>query len=267
MSRLTALMIGAMLLAVSEPLPAQTGSLFGARGPTAQPSLGGVRTNTRLGTSTQGYVTRSPFGPPASGFGAAPLGAMGAMGGPAPFGNMGTGLGTGFVGQNFAPQGFVGARQAGQQTGAFGRTAGFGGFGTQGMGMGFGQNQFGAGNFRRNAFDRNRTSTFQNRNQNQNAQLNQQPQIVVRSQIAFTYPERPAGAVVNRLDARFERVARRGPEFGNVSFDLAPGGEVVLRGTVPTDHAREIAAALVRLEPGVRAVRNELIVVPAPGGP
>jgi osmotically-inducible protein OsmY len=41
------------------------------------------------------------------------------------------------------------------------------------------------------------------------------------------------------------------------------GSTVVLRGSVRDDHERRLAEALVRLTPGVRAVRNELT---APGG-
>ena len=41
------------------------------------------------------------------------------------------------------------------------------------------------------------------------------------------------------------------------------GETVVLRGTVPSERDRDLAARLALLEPGISAVRNELRVVPS----
>lgn len=250
------LVLGSLLCAAPGVLHAQTGSLFGSRGPTSQPNLGGMRSNTGGGFgSTAGGLGMGAGG--TTGFGASGLGTTGLGFGSTGLGTR-TGTGTGFVGRNFTAPGFVGNQQVGQmgQMGqGFGRAGNFNQFGAGGFG--FGQNQFGNRGQQRN----------NQRNQDfggQNSQFSQQPQIVVRSQVAFPHPERAAPAIANRLDSTFERVANRSPEFANVAFQLQPGGEVTLRGTVPNESAKRLAAALVRLEPGVRVVRNELIVAAAP---
>ena len=55
-------------------------------------------------------------------------------------------------------------------------------------------------------------------------------------------------------------IARAGrlPSRGNIRV-LTDGSTVVLRGNVGSDHERRLAEALVRLTPGVRNVRNELV--------
>jgi len=45
------------------------------------------------------------------------------------------------------------------------------------------------------------------------------------------------------------------------------GQTAVLRGTVPTEADRALAEGLAKLEPGVMAVRNELVVGPTPPQP
>jgi hypothetical protein len=52
--------------------------------------------------------------------------------------------------------------------------------------------------------------------------------------------------------------AGRLPSRGNIRV-LTDGSTVVLRGGVSNDHERRLAEALVRLTPGVRSVRNELV--------
>jgi osmotically-inducible protein OsmY len=42
------------------------------------------------------------------------------------------------------------------------------------------------------------------------------------------------------------------------------GDTAVIRGRVATEHDRDLAAAIIRLEPGVGQVRNELVVESAP---
>lgn len=266
--------LSAALVVVPASLPAQTGSLFGGRGPTAQPNLNGARSGVGGLGGNIGGIGSTGFGL-GTGIGTtgfSPLGTTG-MGAPmtgigAPTIGMQSGTGTGFVGRNFTAPGFVGVRQAGQTTQGFGRTGMAGGFGAGGFNQfggqlgggqfgGFGQNQFG-GNRSQRGNDRNQ----QFGSQNQSTQFNQQPQIVVRSEIAFPYAEQPPVAVATRLEGQLQRIAARRPEFGNLAFQLQPNGDVTLRGTVPDESSRRLAAALVRLEPGVRSVKNELAVAP-----
>ena len=51
------------------------------------------------------------------------------------------------------------------------------------------------------------------------------------------------------------------PENIQVSMN---GDTVVLRGTVPRERDRRQAEGLIRLTPGVRDVRNEIVVRPSP---
>ena len=244
----------AALLAVPVSLPGQTGSLFGSRGPTAQPNLGGSRSGvSSLGGNIGGIGSMGTgLG---TGIGTTGLGTTG-IGVPMVGMQTGTGTGTGFVGRNFTAPGFVGVRQAGQTGQGFGRT------GAGGLGGG-GFNQFGGNQFGGNRSQRGNERNQQFGSQSQTGQLNQQPQIVVRSEIAFPYPEQAPAAVAGRLEGQLQRIASRRPEFGNLAFRLQPNGDVTLRGTVPDESARRLAAALVRLEPGVRSVNNELSVAPA----
>ncbi|HMO34428.1 MAG TPA: BON domain-containing protein, partial [Gemmatales bacterium] len=44
---------------------------------------------------------------------------------------------------------------------------------------------------------------------------------------------------------------------------LVSGDIAILRGRVSSDYARELAAAMIRLEPGIYRVENQLEIVPA----
>ena len=48
-----------------------------------------------------------------------------------------------------------------------------------------------------------------------------------------------------------------------VQVDVGPAGVATVRGTATTERERTMAAALLSLEPGVRAVQNEIVVNPA----
>ena len=49
---------------------------------------------------------------------------------------------------------------------------------------------------------------------------------------------------------------------GQVTVSME-GSTAVLTGTVATEHARDVLESLAMLEPGIAAVRNELLVNPA----
>ncbi|MEX0714408.1 MAG: BON domain-containing protein [Pirellulales bacterium] len=73
--------------------------------------------------------------------------------------------------------------------------------------------------------------------------------------MAFEYP-RPAPA---RLTAVLERRLTRMEPFSSVDLRVE-GGAAVLRGQVATEDDRLLAENLVRLEPGVSAIRNEITI-------
>jgi hypothetical protein len=56
------------------------------------------------------------------------------------------------------------------------------------------------------------------------------------------------------------------PSSSNIQVAV-DGGTVILRGLVADDHGRRLAEGMVRLTPGVRDVRNELVVATAAGRP
>lgn len=64
------------------------------------------------------------------------------------------------------------------------------------------------------------------------------------------------------LTTRLPRLAEERSDFSAVKFDLGKSGEVVLTGEVPTDDARRLLALILRMEPGVSSVRNDLKIAP-----
>lgn len=82
---------------------------------------------------------------------------------------------------------------------------------------------------------------------------------VIRIGFAFPTPPPPAlGAIVR---TRFVSIADRKPEFRSVQVDVDPAGVAIVAGTVPDESAAKLALALVRLEPGIRRVESDLVVV------
>lgn len=139
---------------------------------------------------------------------------------------------------------FGNAALGGFGTGGLGGVGGLGGIGGLGGPGGFllGRSQFGAGG--------------------QNQQLNGQNQIPgdlrFRIRTGFTVAPIANHIVSERLSTRLmniQQVQRLG-----VLDVLLTDRTVTLKGTVASDHARQLAERLVMLEPGVSKVKNELTV-------
>ena len=78
----------------------------------------------------------------------------------------------------------------------------------------------------------------------------------------FDYPKPPGDKLTTALTQRLSQTkALRTQSPVTV---VAQNGTVTLRGTVASEHARAVAERLVRLEPGVWKVNNELVVAGAP---
>jgi|AP95_1055475.scaffolds.fasta_scaffold128102_1 hypothetical protein len=79
-----------------------------------------------------------------------------------------------------------------------------------------------------------------------------------------TRPTTEISSSINRrfakLTSRFVRLAETRPAFSSVKFVVGNNGTVVLSGQVESDSARRLATNLLRMEPGVRSVTNELVV-------
>jgi len=65
---------------------------------------------------------------------------------------------------------------------------------------------------------------------------------------------------VMRLSERVAQLESQGPALKGMKIDVTPQGEVTLSGEVASLQASRLAANLIRMEPGVRSVRNELTV-------
>ncbi len=211
---------------------AQTSSLFGSRGPIGQSSGASssvTATNRNSGSLLSGTVggnaqssidTQAGTGGVSTEFGAGGL--------------VGRGDSQGrFAGSQFAGQGGNQSTQNRFNASQFG--------GNQGRGNQFGGgNQFGRGNqFGSTA----RTATFR-------------PQ----QRVAFTYRKPATAKVDNSLKVRFQNLTLRRPQFQGVSLNLGENGAVSLSGRVESDSTKRLLALLVRMEPGVRSVSNELTV-------
>jgi BON domain len=201
--------------------------------------------------------TSSAFGSGASGFGAGGMGGtgfgstsggMGGQIGQSGFGGQGQGQGGAgnFIGTNQNPNQFLGRTAMGQ---------------TNGQGMNGGMNQFGAGS---RSGARGATRGNQNAFQAMNGgstggnNSNLHPPIRPRLRVAFDAPIPDSDELQSTLETRLTRMSIKNPKFNSIMIAMNPKGEVVLRGKVDSESDSKLAANLMRLEPGVRSVRNEL---------
>lgn len=78
-----------------------------------------------------------------------------------------------------------------------------------------------------------------------------------RDVVAFRFQPRSPRAIEQTLSAELAKLVtdRAG---GRIEVHVADDGHVTLQGRVASEDMRRLAEALVRLEPGVRKVRNEL---------
>lgn len=125
-------------------------------------------------------------------------------------------------------------------TGGASRTGGLGGFGGGGFGglSPFGMNPFGTG-----AGAADTKATIRTR---------------LRSEVVL--PPRPAGVTQTLTQQRVSRNYIQ-PRFRGVGVQMTDAG-AVLRGTVASEADRRMAELILRLEPGVSSIDNQIIVSP-----
>lgn len=89
-----------------------------------------------------------------------------------------------------------------------------------------------------------------------------QTRLTVRPvhRVAFSFQSRTPAKLQSALTRQFVKLASRNPRFQGLTLALNGSSEVVIRGTVKTESARRLAAAMAKLEPGVRSVKNEIVV-------
>ena len=105
----------------------------------------------------------------------------------------------------------------------------------------------------------------------QSQQTNQQSSRQIRTHMVVAFPNplrdsqdsSAAQTVRSRVMSRMDRTLRRalGERAREVQVRLE-GSTAVLRGAVSSDHQKQLAELLVKLEPGIADVRNELTVDP-----
>ena len=222
------------------------------------------RTNTgtgNTGSSGFGNTGSSSFGSTgasglggSSGFGSTGSG-LGSGTGSTGFGNQ-TGLGntgqTGFGGQNQlganGNNGGILGRNTNQNQGILGRNVqnqGTGGNNGQGGGRGGGNRG-------------NNGSNSQNGGGGNGANANQIPLVRPRQKVAFDYRLPTSDAIQTTLETRLTKLSVKAPGLKSVMVAVEEKGEVVLRGEVASVSESKLAENMLRLEPGVRTVRNEL---------
>ncbi|HUQ70286.1 MAG TPA: BON domain-containing protein [Planctomycetaceae bacterium] len=218
----------------TSPIAAQsTSSMFGAssmssRSTSGSTSLSGGSTSGSMGnafgSSGMGNLANM-MGGQSGGMNGMNNGMMGNNRGATGMGNQGN-----FVGRNTNPNQFIGSNQ---MTGA------------------------NTGQLNNRPSQGNRNST-NNPNGTQNPAANQPPALRARQKIGFDFPKPQGEKLQSQVQTRFAKLTRRNASMKGITFSLDDTGAVVLQGGVPSESAAKLAEKLVRLEPGVKAVRSEL---------
>ncbi|WP_145364014.1 BON domain-containing protein [Stratiformator vulcanicus] len=231
MSHFNRLTVGLVFLLCASVACGQSSSLFGSSGPIGQ------RNAALSGTGTAGGA--GAFG---TGSAVGQTGTGGAAAAPT-VGNV-TGFSGGFVGRSDNVGRFVGEQQAGTQQ--VGRAGGSGGRDLSALGN--------RGNQRGAGVDRNSGPAS---GANRSIPL---PRPVQR--IGFDYPKRTQADVIASADVTIRRFEDSLGEAASIEIAAEAEGRIVLRGTVSSERERLLAETLLRMEPGVGRVVNELRVDP-----
>jgi hypothetical protein len=232
---------------------AQSTSSFGNRGPASQ--IGSNTTGSVVGGGTTFGTTNT-----GSPFGSSGAGTTGLTGQPISSTAGGTanragaaGTQRGFVGRGDSAGRFVGNQQIATQNGAQGQQQQFGRNGRTGAAGNFGNRARGGtgaafGDAAQPGANFGRTTEVRT--------------VRPRQEIAFDFAPRPSTVVASDLANRFDRLPADRPALRGVQVSVDEKGTAVLTGSVANEESKRLAALLARIEPGVRDVRNELVVAP-----
>ncbi len=242
--------LGLLICLAATPVQAQS-SMFGSGSVSNRNSAGAMSPSSGFSGFGTGGSGLGGLGGGMGGGGLAGLAGMAGLGGntgglgnlAANRGNGGIGTGNqqgGFVGRNANPNQFIGANA---NTG-----------GNNGMNQGQFQGNQRQGNRggARSLFSQNGNEF----NQNNSAQT-QAPILRARQKIAFNYAQNQLHTRQPQLQMKFTKLVQRNEALQNVAI-AAENNTVILRGEVSSAADARLAEKLVRLEPGVRAVQNEL---------
>lgn len=224
------------LSAFSDSAFAQSQSLFGSNGPISQSNSGrssrsttGTSGLTGRNTGTQGLGGQGGLGQQSTGAGQFTGPQFDAMGS---LSNSATGTGTGFVGQT--NQAFVGNRLAGQA-------------GVAAPGPTFTAPS--GGEFDPESF-----------RQQQGGGQSSTRQIRPRYRVSFDFERAPAAEIANRVETQLTRLQSSNPALAGIDIQIDANGVAVVRGQAPDVDTSRLIENIVRLEPGVRGVDNQLDV-------
>ncbi len=168
-------------------------------------------------------------------------------------GQNGAGGQNGFLGANPNQNSFLGRGNAQNQGGAMG---------LNGMMNQLGNNR--GGNRNANRGNMNTMSSMFNNGGSMNGQSSAPP-IRPRQRVAFDYPLPKGEVLQTTLQSQLTKSAIRRPAMANVMVSLNSDGEVLMRGAVSSQSEAKLVENMMRLEPGVRSVRNELTYPNAAG--
>jgi hypothetical protein len=157
--------------------------------------------------------------------------------------------GANFVG-GLANRGINGAQNGAMQSGINGQ---------RGTGQ-FGAGQYGAagGQYGGGAYGQNNNRNNRQLTNGQDVRSRSEIPIATSYTIGFSTPSVSPSAVSTKISDQLNR-SRSIAAAGGVNVQL-DGKTAVLRGTVASDHDRDLAAQMAMLEPGVSQVKNELQV-------
>lgn len=243
-------------VAMPQSARAQGSGLFGSSGLTkgGTGGISGGLTGSGLGSSmgTSGR-SGSSGGLGTSGFG-------GTGGGSNPF--AGTGL-AGMTGGGMGSTGFGGSGMTGM-TNPFGTSGTNSGMVGRNSGAFAGNAQAGqtgganAGGANRN-FGRGNNNTSQRGNEFSQQSERTTSMVRPRQKVAFDYNLKAPAAVATKATTRLNKIGLKNPTLKGVEVKV-DGDVLVLSGKVETAEQSRLAAILLRQEPGVRSIRNDLQV-------
>lgn len=219
-------------------------------------------TNGSSNTGSSGFGNTSAFGSGSAGSSGFGTNSSSGLGGASGSGSTGFGAQngqsangqTGFGGQNQAGangnNGGILGRNTNQNQGILGRnTQNQGAGGNTGLGGG---GRGGGGNRGNNG------QNSQNGGGGNGTNANQTPLVRPRLEIAFDFRLPTPVNIQTTLETRLTKLSVKTPGFKSIVLAIEDKGEVVLRGEVGSASEAKLAETMLRLEPGVRTVRNEL---------
>jgi hypothetical protein len=106
---------------------------------------------------------------------------------------------------------------------------------------------------------------IQNNNQQQTQQATGTPRAIKTTlRVGFAFPSAPqlanSGRLANANVPSLNRFIPQRPELASINVDLNSSGLAVLTGSASNGDTRRLAANLMRLQPGVRKIDNQVIV-------